>query len=230
MSKDIKCHPKVFDLLSHKSVLKQKIFREGKKYFSTLKELANDMASCYDEQVCKVDDSVKIEFKDKGTFECELHFGGDILLFTMHTNVFTFERNHIIWKNGYVKEDKNRAYFCMINIYNFLADSLRYNRMDDQGVLLGRIFINHEGHFFVEGRKQLGFLFNHIGQQTINQDTLREILNTAMIYSLEYDLTVPPYKSVRTVSVGQVLALSEELHHKTAKKVELGYYSRMQKD
>ena len=48
----------------------------------------------------------------------------------------------------------------MINIYNFLADSFKYNRLNDVGYLVGRVFLNKDLHYFVEGKRQLGFLYN----------------------------------------------------------------------
>ncbi len=230
MSDKGKCNSRVLDLLTHKASIKQEIFRKGKEYFSNLKKVGEQIVADLDCEVCEVDDAVKITYKEEGTFEFELQFGGDILLFNMHTNVFTFDKGHNIHRTGYIREDGDRAYFCMINIYNFLADSLKYNRRDDEGILLGRIFINREGHFFVEGPKQIGFLFNHLETQVADNETLRKIVDAVMIYSLEYDLTVPDYRSVMQVSVRQVQAMSDELQLKTAKKVELGYYSRMQKD
>jgi hypothetical protein len=218
------------ELLTHKASLKQEIFRKGKEYFNTLKKVAGQMASDLDCEVCEVDDAVKISYREEGTYEFELQFGGDLLLFNMHTNVFSFDKGHKIYNTGYIKEDGDRGYFCMINIYNFLADSLRYNRKDDGGILLGRIFINREGHYMVEGPKQIGYLFNHLQTQVADAESLKKIIEAVMIYSLEYDLTVPDYRSVMQVSVRQVQAMSDELHLKTTKKVELGYYSRMQKD
>ena len=42
---------------------------------------------------------------------------------------------------SYVKEDKNRSYCGVIHLYNFLADSFKYNRLNDVGYLIGRVFI-----------------------------------------------------------------------------------------
>ncbi len=227
MKKD-PCNPKIIQLLTEKSSVKQEVFRKGKDYFGQLKESVQQVALDLDNRICEVDDAVKVEYKDKSVFECELHFSGDILLFNMHTNVFTFDPEHLVWKSGYVKEDRSRAYFAMINIYNFLADSIRYNRESDVGILLGRVFINREGHFFVEGKRQLGFLFSNLAQQEVSPEALKKIVDTAVIQGLEFDLTVPDYREVMLVSVRQILATSQELHLKTAKKVELGYYGRME--
>lgn len=222
------CNPRVMELLSEKSSVKQEVFRKGKDYFAQLKELVGQTAHGLQESICEVDDSVKVEFKDKGIFECELYFSGDVLLFNMHSNVFTFNRSNFLWRTGYIKEDPRRAYFAMVNIYNFMADSFRYNRYKDVGVLLGRLFINREGHFFVEGKRHLGFVFSKLGQQKMDTDVLKKIIDTSIIQGLEYDLTVPNYRDVMVVSVKQIKETSDELHLKTGKQVELGYYSRMQ--
>lgn len=208
--------------------MKQEVFRKSKEFFTQLKEVVAEVSTNLDSEICKLDDAVKVSYKDKSPFECELQFSGDTLLFNMHTNVFTFDAGHRIWKTGYIKEDKKRAYFGMFNIYNFLSDSLKYDRLRDVGVLLGRIFVNREGHFFVEGKKQLGFLYGNIVNQILDHENLRKIVDTAMIHTLEYDLTVPDYADVMLVSVQQMIEMSNQLHLKTAKKVQFGYYGRMQ--
>ncbi len=214
-------------LLTEKASIKQEVFRKSKDYFNMMKGVVESVTACVADEVTKVDDALQLEYKDNSPNECELHFSGDVLLFNMHTNVFTFDKNHRIWQSGYVREDKRRAYFAMINIYNFLADSFRYNRMNDAGLLLARVFVNREGQFFVEGKKQMSFIFNHLGQQVMDEANIKELVDTAMICSLEHDLTVPDYKDSMRVSVKQIQSLSNELQLKTAKKVDLGYYPRM---
>ena len=56
----------------------------------------------------------------------------------------------------YPEENPNRGFCGLIHIYNFLNDSFKYNRVHDLGYLIGRIFINHENHFMVQGKRQLG--------------------------------------------------------------------------
>ena len=74
----------------------------------------------------------------------------------MHTNIFDYQSNHQICKTKYVQQDLMRSFCGIINIYNFLSDSLKYNRMNDSGFLISRIFINKDKHFFVEGDKEMG--------------------------------------------------------------------------
>lgn len=227
MSEPLQCNTRVMQLLTEKASIKQEVFRKSKDYFSMMKAVVESVTTCVADEVVKVDEALKLQFKDNSPNECELHFSGDVLLFNMHTNVFTFDPSHRIWQAGYIKEDRRRAYFAMINIYNFLADSLNYQRLNDAGLLLARVFVNREGHFFVEGKKQMGFIFNHPGQQMMNESNIKELVDTAMICSLEHDLTVPDYKDSMVVSVRQIQTLSDELQVKTSKKVGLGYYPRM---
>ena len=69
---------------------------------------------------------------------------------TVIPNVFDFEKTHKVHRTSYVKKDKGNFYCGMINVYNFLADSFKYNRVKDSGYLVGRLFINQDLHFFVE--------------------------------------------------------------------------------
>ncbi len=230
MNSPLQCNTRVMQLLTEKSSIKQEVFRKSKDYFSMMKAVVENVTTCVADEVSKVDDALKLEFKDNSPNECELYFSGDVLLFNMHTNVFTFDKTHRIWHTSYIKEDRRRAYFAMINIYNFLADSLNYKRMNDAGLLLARVFVNREGQFFVEGKKQMSFIFNHLGKQQMDESNIKELVDTAMICSLEHDLTVPDYKDSMLVSVKQIQSLSSELQLKTAKKVGLGYYPRMTRE
>lgn len=223
------CDLRVVELLTQKAAIKQEVFRKSKDYFNLLKKVVERESQIMGEAISEVKEDVRVEYKDNGPNECELHFSGDVLLFNMHTNVFTFDKTHRMWKTSYIKEDKRRSYFAMINIYNFLADSLKYGRGNDNGILMARIFINREGHFFVEGKRHLSFIFTQPGKQLLTEEHLKEVVDMAMVCSLEFDLTVPDYKNSMVVSVRQIQALSSELQLATSKKVGLGYYTRMQK-
>ena len=122
----------------------------------------------------------------------------------MHTNVFEIPRDHFVNKSSYVKEDKDRAYCGIINIYNFLSDSFKYNRADDLGYLIARLFVNKEKYFFVEGKRQLGFVYSNFGKKAIDKSSLLNIIQTAILYAMEFDLLVPPYDHAKIASVAQM--------------------------
>lgn len=228
MQKD-PCNPRIISLLKEKASVKQEVYRNGKKHFEQMKKQVAKIAGNLSDNICEFDASVKVEYKDKNPFECEVYFGGDVMLMSMHTNVFTFDRSHNIWRNSYIREDPSRAYFSMFVFYNFLADSIRFNRYADHGLLLGRLFVNRENFFFIEGRKHLSYMFSNFGHQELNEQNKRKVVETAVIQSLEHDLTVPEYKDIANVSVKAMKENSNKLQLKTEKKAQLGYYSRMQR-
>ncbi len=125
------------------------------------------------EEINAVTKDVSVKFIDKDDYEFHIKFGGDILVFFMHTNVFDFEKSHPIWKTSYLKDDELRAYCGMINVYNFLSDSFKYNRLNDVGYLVARLFLNKDEHYFVEGKRQLGFLYNDFVNETISNNSNR---------------------------------------------------------
>lgn len=225
----MKCDSRILSLLNERASVKQEVSDIGAQQFNALKDVVGELAEslCADE--CDVHSSVKIDLKEKNEYEFQLFFGGDVLHFSRHSNVFKFEDNHRIWKLSYIKEDRSRAYFAVIHVYNFMADSLRLQRLNDQGLLLGRIFINREGHFFTEGSRQFSFIFNDLARQQCNKESLQRIAEAAIIYGLEFDLTVPPYQDVISASVKQVMAESMQREQYTSKKMGLGYYTRMKK-
>ena len=126
----------------------------------------------------------------------------------MHSNVFDFVTSHEIHKTSYVKEDKMRSFCGVINIYNFLNDSFKYNRLNDVGNLVARIFVNKDKHFFVEGEKQLGFLFNDFVNQKINIQTMEKIIDSSILFSLNFDLITPNFQDIHLVDVHQLLDMN----------------------
>ncbi|MBO6518386.1 MAG: hypothetical protein JJ975_17775, partial [Bacteroidia bacterium] len=116
---------------------------------------------------------------------------------------FTFPPKHLVNKSSYVKSDKNCGYFSMIQVYNFLSDSIKYNRLADSGYLLARIFVNRDNIFYVEGRRQLGFLYKELGKYTLNTEHIDNIIEQCMLYCLDFDLFVPTADSLKEITVQQ---------------------------
>jgi len=212
---------KIISLLKEKACSKQAIYRQTLKSFAEFKRVLAIMAEELNEQIQEFDSHVAIEFIDKGDFEAHFKFSGDTLLFHMHTNVFSFEKPHAVWKNSYVKEDKLRAYCGCIYIYNFLSDTFKYNRINDPGFLLGRVFINKERHFFTEGQGQFGFLFNEFSNAKIEESEIRKIVQMAILHGLNFELLSPSHQQISRVSLYQVLEMGREMRIKTSKR--LGY-------
>ena len=210
---------KIVALLKTKASTKQEVFRKTKLDFAEFQQYLKGSSDIINNKLA--DKDVQVIYSSAGDFESKLKFSGDTLLFHMHSNVFDFPNSHSIHKTKYVKQDKLRSFCGVINIYNFLSDSFKYNRMNDAGYLIARVFINKDKHFFVEGDKQLGFLFNDFINQQINTDQIDKIINETMVYALNFDLQAPNFNDVKVVSVHQILDMNNNQKLKTAKR--MGY-------
>ena len=111
----------------------------------------------------------------------------------------------------------------MVSIFNFLADSFKYQRFDDMGYLIGRMFINMEGSFFVEGRRELGFYYPAFGKNEVNYDNMKQLIESAVAYALKFDLLVPPYEEVKIISVGTMKEKINKSKVRTAKRMGFAY-------
>ncbi len=215
----------IISTLKEKSILKQKVFDNTLEAFSNVKDVLKSLAKEVNTNLTGMDSRIKLEYTDRSNFDAQIKVAGDILLFSMHSNIFQFDREHPAWKTAYIQKNKFNAYSGIINIYNFLADSFRYSRQDDLGYLIARIFINHEKQYFVEGKRQMGMLFTNFGSEEISKQALHIIISTAIQYSLEFDLLVPPYDTVKIATVGQAEAKIQHSRVMTGKRLGFQFNS-----
>jgi hypothetical protein len=215
----------IIGTLKEKSVLKQKVFDNTLESFCMVKDILKNLAKEVNSSIGGLDSRIRLEYTDRSNFDAQLKVAGDILLFSMHSNIFQFDREHPAWKTTYIQKNKYNAYSGIINIYNFLADSFKYSRMDDLGYLIARIFINHENQYFVEGKRQMGMLFTNYGSEAINKQSIQIIISTAIQYSLEFDLLVPPYDTVKIATVGQAEAKIQHSRVITGKRLGFQFNS-----
>lgn len=215
---------RIEETIIKKSALKQKVFDNTFAIFNELKDALLEMASeMEDDMEGRIDKRARIEYRDRGKFEAQLQIAGDQLIFQMHTNVFEFETNHVIWENTYVQGDNDNSYCGMINIYNFLSDSFKFNRNADEGYLIGRIFINRERMFFVEGKRQTLVRAKDFGKREIDRAALVGILESAIAYALGFDLLVPPYEAQKRVTVDQFNTRMDNSKFVTGKRLNYNF-------
>lgn len=209
-----------------KSNTKQKVFQNTKLTFllikKVLKQLENDYTLVLKELVSLADLPY---FKDRGTFEAEFKIGSDLLVFSMHSNVFEFDDKHPVLKTPYIKDDPLRSYCGVIHIYNFLADSFKYSRENDLGYLVARIFVNKDNHFFVEGKRQTDETVKDFAIDSISPGILRQIIETAIRYSVEFDLLAPLYDQVKVATVEQMRQKMSHSKMITGKRLGFGFNS-----
>lgn len=204
-----------------KDALKQKVSENTSAAFALLKEEACAFFEGFNriKDDSGADSKLRLSLTERGKMEFMLAFSSDVLLFSQHTNVFEFSRNHEVMKTPYVREDPDRSYCGLIHIYNFLSDSLLYHRDNDLGYLIGRVFVNKDGHYFIEGKQELGLIYTNFGHAEFNREAARALLRSAMEYTAKFDLLIPPYDEVKEITVGDV---QDELAYKkmrTAKRL-----------
>ena len=207
----------ILNSLKEKAVIKQEVYQTTLDAFNTTKKVIKYLITNYKKQLKGTSQKISLEFVDKGLFEAEMRVAGDLLVFNMHSNVFEFPQDHWIWNNEHVKKDANNSYCGIINIYNFLADSFKYNRLNDYGYIIARIFVNREGHYFVEGNQDFGSINDDFGVNKLDIGILREIIQYLILNSIEIDLLVPAMKDVQVATVGQMLDKQNTTRMKTGK-------------
>ncbi len=211
---------KILATIINKSTLKQHIFDNTFATFNELKDVLFEIASELDDDLDgKLDKRVRIEYRDRGKFEAQLQIASDLLIFRMHTDIFEFDSNHIIWQNGYVQQERDNSYCGVIDIYNFLSDSVKFNRNADEGYLIGRIFINREKCYFVEGKRQTLVRPMNFGQEKITREALVAIMETAIHYAINFDLLVPSYEDNKRVTLDQFNSKMDNSKFITGKRI-----------
>ncbi len=215
----------IVDTLKSKSVLKEKVYDNTSVAFMIIKDILKNLTKEVNTSLLGIDPRIRMEYTDRSNYDAQLRVAADMLLFSMHSNIFQFDREHPAWKTAYIQKNKFNAYSGVINIYNFLADSFRFSRLEDLGYLIARIFINHENQYFVEGKRQMGMLFTNYGNEEFNKESLQNIVYTAINYSLEFDLLVPPYDAIKIASVGQAESKIQQTRLITGKRLGFQFNS-----
>lgn len=211
----------ILKLLSEKSVMKQDVYTHTIAVFNELKDLLKEKADELSEDAKAIDKRVNIYYKDVSLQSMQLKVAGDILDFQMHSNVFEFDRSHPMFKTSYIKNNEMNSFCGIISVYNFLADSYKYNRLNDLGYLIARLFVNKEKKFFLETRTQIGYKYNAFSLEPISKEQIVDIVNELIIYSITFDLFTPPYDAVKQVSVLEIQEKSSSSALRTGKR--LGY-------
>ena len=211
----------ILSLLTEKALLKQAVTDYSNQGFRSIKEALQNLADELKSKISRINKSLQVEYSVKGEAEVEFSLAGDTIVFLQHSNIFTFYHSHEIWKTSYLKDDPTRAFCGQIFIYNFLSDSFKYFRGNDVGYLIARIFINKDRHFFVEGKRQLGFLYNDFPNTVFDAILARKVVESVVLYCLDFDPFTAPYDQVGMVSVQEVL--ESTLRSKIATGKRLGF-------
>ncbi len=208
-----------------KSVLKQEVYKSTKDTFEMFRGCAREIIELFKAENDRRGTQIEFAFVDRGDFEFEIRFAGDTLIFYMPTDVFEFSRDHAVMKTPYIREDSRRSYCGVIRIYNFITDSFTYERYNDLGYMIGRVFVNHEKHYFIEGKRELGMMFNNFNTSLISNDSVQSIVESAIEYAANFDTLTPPYDENKLVPAGAMVEHSEKKSVVTAKRLGFRFQS-----
>lgn len=214
----------IVKILEEKTLVKTQVAQHldtaFKVLLSSCRQLCNDVRN----DLIKKVPSLTMDCVDRNSSSFEFRFGDESLVFQKMNLVLQVDKSHSIWTSSYISDNYLNSYCGVINVYNFITDSFRNNRMEEAGYLIARIFVNRENHFFVEGKRQLGFLYNDFESALLNAPILYSICESALLYCLDFDPSVPDYDQVSAITVG---ALKDQIDYSMApaqKKLGFRFY------
>jgi hypothetical protein len=213
----------ILTTLRDKAIVKQRVQENISQTYTLLKEAISELTKEYNLSLTASKGSFQVNL-NCGPTECELVYSTEMLIFNVQPYIFEFDKSHSIWTNSYVQDNPMNAFCGIINIYNFLSESYKNNRAEDLGYLIARIFVNRDMHYFVEGKRQLGFLYNDFASAKINKQELKNIAESAILYSLDFELLVPNYDDVSIVSVEQMRDKVSRSKIQTGKRLGFQFY------
>lgn len=223
-------YKEILNKLEHKASLKQAIYRSSSEVFGQMKTALSRIASSLYQDYTTKDPSVEVSYKEINQFESHLKFSGDVLMISMHSNIFNFGEGHSLLQSQYVKADEDLSYCSVIYVHNFLADSIKYNRLSDEGSLIARILINKEKHFIVEGEGALGFLYDDLATNIVTEEKLKDILERAILLCINTDLLLPPFAQVKDVTLHQKQSIVAASGYPTGKRLGYLFNSEVQQN
>jgi hypothetical protein len=185
--------------------LQQSIYRNTMSTFDLLRKVTQELVVELSRKISPVDSTVIIEYRPVNDMEFHIRFSGDLLVFVMHSNIVTFPDEYGPMSTKYVENDFRRRFFGHIMAYNFMADSIKYQRLNDPGYLVGRLLINIDNHYFLEGVQQLELPDNDMSDNKVTADGMKLFVESAMIAAVNNDLIAPPLDDIQKISVKQKL-------------------------
>ena len=99
------------------------------------------------------------------------------------------------------------------------------NRPEDLGYLVARIFVNKDKYFISEGKRQADNVVSAFGKTKLGREELVRIVELAILYTLSFDLLIPPFDLIKIASVEQINDKIESAKHQTGKRMGYKYNS-----
>jgi hypothetical protein len=111
----------IISTLNEKSVLKEKVYDNTLNSFLIAKDILKNLAKDINSSLTGIDPRIKLEYTDRSNFDAQMKVAGDIVFFSMHSNIFQFTGNIRPGKQPtYKKTNTMPIQVSLISITSFL--------------------------------------------------------------------------------------------------------------
>jgi hypothetical protein len=186
------------------SKLKYNLFEMTEELFQQLELICHELSQEI-QKANKEEKPVPIKLERINDFEFIFRIGGDVLIFILQSNIVRLPDDTYLSRSKYLKEDNTLRYFGQILIYNFISDTITYGRLDDPGYLIGRILLNREKKFFLEGDRKIVFSFPELRDNPVTPEKMRSLIEKLVESALENDLLAPSFQDIMLITYHQKL-------------------------
>ncbi|SMD41772.1 hypothetical protein SAMN00777080_0303 [Aquiflexum balticum DSM 16537] len=186
------------------SKLKYNLFESTEKLFGELEIICRELMQEIIE-TNKEEKPIPLKIEKINDYEFIFRIGGDVLIFILQSNIVRLPDDTYLSKSKYLKKDVSLRYFGQILIYNFLSDTLTFGRLEDPGYLIGRILLNRENKFFLEGDRKIVFNFPELKDNPVSKEKMRDLVEQLVVSVLENDLLAPAFQDIMLISYHQKL-------------------------
>jgi hypothetical protein len=204
------------------SQLKKNLFEQVTSFFTDLEKTCGEVA--IELQKESANNTIAVKIEKINDYEFLFRVGGDVLVFILQSNIVRLSDDAYISKSKYLKDDVTLRYFGQVLVYNFLADTLTYGRLDDPGYLISRILINRENHFFLEGDRKIVFEFPELKDNPITKDKNRKLVENLVLSALNNDLLAPNFNDIMLISYHQKLEHTSSMGN--PKKIGFDFFAK----
>jgi hypothetical protein len=193
----------IIEKLESTTKLKHDLFNQLVTYFDNLEKTCREVASELENAGNIKNMPIRVE--KVNDYEFLFRIGGDVLIFMMQSNIVRIPDEAYISKTKYLKNDVSLRYFGQVLIYNFLADTITYGRLEDPGYLISRVLLNRENKFFLEGDRKIVFGFPELKENIVSMEKNRQLIEGLVLSALNNDLIAPNFHDIMMINYHQKL-------------------------
>lgn len=194
------------------SKLKQNLFVQVSDLFQLLEQSSRTLAKKL-EVACGPENLVPLKIVKSNDFEFSFQAGEDVLVFILQSNIVRLSEETYLSKSKYLKSDESLNYFGQILIYNFLDETIKNERLDDPGYLLGRLMVNRENKFFLEGDRKMVYHFPELQENPVTEKKMQEFVELLVSAALDNDLLAPAFGDIMIINYLQKLEHTSGMGH-----------------